>query len=127
MPLGGCDCFLIDKQVIKKLLELNEANSSIILQILWLGFQTDVIYFHRLPRKKGEGKWTLSKKIKFTTGIYARYHFTSAFLKIFETINPSNKYPMQILTTTTNVLITSSPMYFCFINNYTRKKIFFKV
>lgn len=75
MPFGGCDCFLIDKQVIKKILELNEANSSLILQILWVGFKTEIIYFNRLERKTGKGRWTLSKKIKLMLDSFISFSY----------------------------------------------------
>lgn len=64
MPAGGCDCYLLDRQVIKTLLTLDEKNSSLTLQVLWVGYQTDKIYFHRKEREVGKGRWTLSKKFK---------------------------------------------------------------
>ncbi len=64
MPEGGCDCYLVDRQVIGTLLDLNEMNSSLTLQVLWVGYQTDVIYFHRKEREVGEGRWTFAKKFK---------------------------------------------------------------
>lgn len=64
MPAGGCDCYLLDRQVIGVLLNLDEKNSSLTLQVLWVGFKTDKIYFHRKERKIGKGRWTLAKKIK---------------------------------------------------------------
>lgn len=64
MPAGGCDCYLLDRQVIKVLELLDEKNSSLTLQVLWAGFQTDKIYFHRKDREVGKSRWTLSKKIK---------------------------------------------------------------
>lgn len=64
MPVGGCDCFLIDRQVIKTILNLNETNSSLILQVLWVGYSPKIIYFDRQARKTGKGRWTFEKKIK---------------------------------------------------------------
>lgn len=64
MPKGGCDCYLLDKQAIKVLESLDEKNSSLTLQVLWIGFQSDKIYFHRKDRKIGKSRWTLAKKIK---------------------------------------------------------------
>ena len=64
MPVGGCDCYLLDRQVIQ-VLELRDGkNSSLTLQVLWAGFQTDHVYFHRKDREVGVSRWTLSKKIK---------------------------------------------------------------
>ena len=64
MPEGGCDCYLIDRQVIRVLELLDEKNSSLTLQVLWAGFQTEHIYFHRREREVGKSRWTLAKKEK---------------------------------------------------------------
>lgn len=64
MPIGGCDCYLVDRQVIEVLERLDEKNSSLTLQVLWAGFKTDEIYFHRRDREVGKSRWTLGKKIK---------------------------------------------------------------
>lgn len=64
MPVGGCDCYLIDRKVIEVLERLDEKNSSLTLQVLWAGFQTDQIYFVRQDREIGKSRWTLSKKVK---------------------------------------------------------------
>lgn len=64
MPVGGCDCYLLDRQVINVLEMLDEKNSSLTLQVLWAGFKTDHVYFHRKDREVGKSRWTLSKKVK---------------------------------------------------------------
>lgn len=62
MPAGGCDCYLIDRKVIEVLERLDEKNSSLTLQVMWVGFKTDMIYFVRQDREVGKSRWTLSKK-----------------------------------------------------------------
>lgn len=64
MPKGGFDAYLLDRQVIKVLEMLDENNSALTLQVLWVGFRPDLIYFHRKDREVGKSRWTLSKKIK---------------------------------------------------------------
>ena len=64
MPQGGCDCYLVDRQVIKVLEMMDEKNSSLTLQVMWVGFKTEKIYFHRKDREEGKSRWTLGKKIK---------------------------------------------------------------
>ncbi|MCR4618685.1 MAG: glycosyltransferase family 2 protein, partial [Lachnospiraceae bacterium] len=64
MPKGGCDCYLVDRKVIEVLERLDEKNSSLTLQVMWVGFKTDMIYFVRQDREVGRSRWTLSKKIK---------------------------------------------------------------
>ncbi len=64
MPVGGCDCYLIDRKVIEVLERLDEKNSSLTLQVLWAGFKTDKVYFDRKNREKGKSRWTFTKKLK---------------------------------------------------------------
>ena len=64
MPEGGFDGYLIDRQVINVLEMLDEKNSALTLQVLWVGFKKDLIYYHRLDRAAGKSTYTLAKKIK---------------------------------------------------------------
>ena len=64
MPKGGFDCYLLDRQVIEVLKMFDEKNSALTLQVLWVGFKSDKIYFHRKARTIGESRWTFSKKVK---------------------------------------------------------------
>ena len=64
MPQGGCDCYLVDRQVIDVLGMMDEKNSSLTLQVMWVGFKSEKIYFHRKDREVGKSRWTLGKKIK---------------------------------------------------------------
>ena len=50
MPKGGFDCYLLDRQVIQVLMMLDEKNSALTLQVLWVGFKSDKVYFHRKAR-----------------------------------------------------------------------------
>ncbi|MCR5397924.1 MAG: glycosyltransferase family 2 protein [Lachnospiraceae bacterium] len=75
MPRGGCDCYLIDRQVIDTLLSLDEINSSLTLQVLWVGYKTDVIYFNRLERESGKGRWTIAKKIKLVLDSFVGFSY----------------------------------------------------
>lgn len=64
MPDQGFDVYLIDRKVITVLENLDERNSALTGQILWSGFKTGKVYYHRLARDIGESKWTLKKKIR---------------------------------------------------------------
>ncbi|MBQ1527213.1 MAG: glycosyltransferase family 2 protein [Lachnospiraceae bacterium] len=64
MPQGGFDCYLLDRQVIEVLLGMEEKNSSLTLQVLWVGFSPDLVYFHRKEREIGKSRWTFAKKFK---------------------------------------------------------------
>lgn len=75
MPEGGCDCYLLDRQVIDTLLEMDEMNSSLTLQVLWVGYQTDVVYFERQERKAGKGRWTFAKKFKLMLDSFVSFSY----------------------------------------------------
>lgn len=64
MPKGGFDVYLLDRKVIRVLMELDEKNSALTGQILWSGFRTDKVYYTRLAREIGTSRWTLKKKIR---------------------------------------------------------------
>ncbi len=64
MPVGGFDTFLLDAQVIRTLVNLDEKNSAITGQILWSGYKTDIVYYVRRAREIGKSRWTLKKKIR---------------------------------------------------------------
>ena len=64
MPDQGFDVYLIDRKVIDVLNALDEKNSALTGQILWSGFKTDKVYYHRLAREIGKSRWTLKKKIR---------------------------------------------------------------
>jgi len=64
MPKGGFDCFLIDRDVINLLNQMEEKNTTLMGQILWCGFKTETVYYVRKKREVGKSRWTLRKKIK---------------------------------------------------------------
>ena len=66
MPKGGVDTFLVDRQVIDLLVNLNQSNLPITEQILWIGYDFATVYYKRQKRTIGKSRWTLSKKIKMT-------------------------------------------------------------
>ena len=63
-PEKGFDVLMFSKKVGAVINQNIEANSSIFLQILTLGFNQDFIFYDKQPREKGVSKWTLSKKVK---------------------------------------------------------------
>ncbi|MCR4754886.1 MAG: glycosyltransferase [Lachnospiraceae bacterium] len=75
MPEGGCDCYLLDRQVIGTLLEMDEMNSSLTLQVLWVGYKSDIVYFDRQDRKAGKGRWTIAKKVKLVLDSFVSFTY----------------------------------------------------
>ena len=65
MPSGGFDYVLLDEEPRKILAGFSERNRFFQGDILWLGFQTKLIPYHRQQRAIGASQWTLPKKIKY--------------------------------------------------------------
>lgn len=65
MPAGGVDMFGCNRQFRTELLLLDEANSSLIGLIFWLGFRRKSIAYERRVRQHGVSAWTLRKKINY--------------------------------------------------------------
>ncbi len=84
MPQGGCDCYLIDRQVIDVIEMMDEKNSSLTLQVMWVGFKSEKIYFHRKDREIGKSRWTLGKKVKLV--IDSMMSFTYVPIRFMATV-----------------------------------------
>ncbi len=65
MPPGGFDLFGCNRKFRDQLLRLAEVRSSLVGQVLWLGFRRENIGYTRLHRKHGKSAWTFSKKINY--------------------------------------------------------------
>lgn len=65
MPLGGVDVFGCNAAVRSTILELEEANSSLVGQLLWVGYRRTTVGYERLPRSEGKSAWTLAKKLRY--------------------------------------------------------------
>jgi len=65
VPPGGIDVFACNGAVREQLLKLDESNSSLVGQLLWLGFRRKEIRYQRLARRHGRSAWTFSRKLKY--------------------------------------------------------------
>lgn len=75
MPLGGFDCFLIDKSIAHLIAKTREKNSSM-SQVLWYTDHPKIIYYTRQAREIGNSSYTLKKKLKlFFDSILAFSYF----------------------------------------------------
>ncbi len=63
-PKSGFDLFMINKAQTKILVDMDEKNSHLTVQIIWLGFNRRYIDYHRQERKHGKSKWSFFKRIK---------------------------------------------------------------
>lgn len=74
-PEKGYDIVMFSKNVLLNLNSNIEANSSIHLQILTLGYKQDSIGYDKLKRSVGKSKWTISKKIKLFIDSFVSFSY----------------------------------------------------
>jgi polyisoprenyl-phosphate glycosyltransferase len=65
MPPGGVDMFGCDRPFRDRLLALEEANSSLVGLIFWLGFRRVVVPYDRRRREHGRSAWTISRRFRY--------------------------------------------------------------
>lgn len=75
MPRGGFDFVLIDRKVIDILVDMKEKNTTLMGQILWVGFKQDLIYYTKQKRLHGKSRWTFSKKIKYFIDTFVAFSY----------------------------------------------------
>jgi len=65
MPEGGVDVFAIHRTVRDALVRLEPNQTSLVGQLVWLGFRRQSIPYVRRMRQHGKSGWTLRKKIDY--------------------------------------------------------------
>jgi polyisoprenyl-phosphate glycosyltransferase len=65
IPIGGVDLFACNEQVRNELLKLEEANTSLIGLVFWLGFNRMEVAYVREARRHGKSTWTFRKKLNY--------------------------------------------------------------
>lgn len=65
MPCGGLDVFGCTRTFASHLMKLEEANSTLVGLVVWLGFRSQTIAYHRQVRQAGKSAWTFAKKWKY--------------------------------------------------------------
>lgn len=65
MPVAGIDMFAVTRKARDALLRLDESHSSLVAQLLWIGFDRVEVPYARRARSHGESGWTLRKKLRY--------------------------------------------------------------
>lgn len=65
MPAAGIDMFAVTRKARDALLRLDESHSSLVAQLLWIGFERAEVPYARRARAHGESGWTLRKKLRY--------------------------------------------------------------
>ncbi|HEX8517522.1 MAG TPA: glycosyltransferase [Bacteroidia bacterium] len=74
-PDKGFDVVMFSKKIQQNINSNVEANSSIFLQILTLGYKQVTIGYDKKTRTKGKSKWTLSKKVKLFIDSFVAFSY----------------------------------------------------
>ena len=64
-PKGGIDVFGCNELFRESLLKLDEAHTSLVGLLLWLGFRRKLIPYRRQKRAHGQSGWTMLKRINY--------------------------------------------------------------
>jgi glycosyltransferase involved in cell wall biosynthesis len=84
LPMGGVDVFACNRAFRDQLLTLHEAHTSLVGQLLWLGFRRKLIPYSRQRRQHGSSAWRFSQKLKYL--LDSIYSFSDLPIKIFVTL-----------------------------------------
>jgi glycosyltransferase involved in cell wall biosynthesis len=74
-PPGGFDFMLVSRRVVQILVRMSEKNSYVFGQVMWVGFQRRVLYYHRAERDGGRSRWTLTRKVKYFIDAFAAFSY----------------------------------------------------
>lgn len=74
-PEKGFDIVMFSRKIQQNLNSNIEANSSIFLQILTLGYKQTTIGYDKQGRIQGKSKWTYSKKVKLLVDSFVAFSF----------------------------------------------------
>lgn len=80
VPMGGVDVFAVNRQFLDRLVAFEEANSSLLGLLFWMGGRRAFVPYVRLKRQHGKSAWTLRKK--FTYLLDSIFAFTDAPIRI---------------------------------------------
>jgi len=94
-PKTGFDLCMINKQQAKILVDMDEKNSHLTVQIIWLGFGRRFLYYHRRERKHGKSRWSFFKRLKLAFDTF--FGFSARPLRIASFIGMLTWVPALLL------------------------------
>lgn len=65
LPPGGVDVFGCSRQVLESLLRVEEANSSLVAQLFWVGYRRAFVDYERRQREAGRSAWSFSRRMRY--------------------------------------------------------------
>jgi dolichol-phosphate mannosyltransferase len=74
-PPNGFDFLLASQRVARQLVAMNERNSYIFGQIMWVGYDRRIVYYDRAAREEGSSRWTVAKKVKYLIDAFTAFSY----------------------------------------------------
>lgn len=81
LPPGGVDVFGCNVKFREHLLRFSESHSSLVGQLLWLGFRRLTIPYARVARRHGASAWTFARKLTYLMD--SVYSFSDLPIRVF--------------------------------------------
>ena len=84
IPRGGVDVFACTREVAGELLRLDEAHSSLVGLLYWVGFRRVEVPYERAPRSVGKSGWTFHKRVRYL--LDSVFSFTDIPISVLSTV-----------------------------------------
>lgn len=81
LPAGGVDVFACNEAFRDHLLKFGESHTSLVGQLLWLGFRRKLVPYARQERTHGRSAWRFGHKIKYL--LDSVYSFSDLPIRLF--------------------------------------------
>lgn len=84
IPPGGVDVFGCTREVATQLLTLDEAHSSLVGLLFWVGFRREEVPYERVARGSGKSGWTFHKRVRYL--LDSVFSFTDIPISVLSTV-----------------------------------------
>lgn len=84
IPRGGVDVFACTREVASELLRLDEAHSSLVGLLYWVGYRRVEVPYTRAARTEGRSGWTLHKRVRYL--LDSVFSFTDIPISLLSTV-----------------------------------------
>ncbi len=62
-PIGGFDFLIMDREVLRKYLQIDQVDSMGQFKLLWLGYEYKILYYTRGRRNSGKSGYNITKRV----------------------------------------------------------------
>lgn len=84
IPRGGVDVFGCTREVATQLLKLDEAHSSLVGLLYWVGYRRAEVPYERAPRTVGTSGWSFRKRVRYL--LDSVFSFTDIPISLLSTV-----------------------------------------